>query len=148
MSATDLAHLLGGRKSGSVWMARCPAHDDRTPSLSICDAEDNKVLVRCHAGCEQERVIAALRTRGLWTNNSPRSHPTQRSNVQHKPDKDDAKRTEVALTIWKDTKPAGNTVVESYFASRGLHLLPPPTLRFHGFVQGDGSAADRSGHGG
>jgi putative DNA primase/helicase len=89
------------------------------------------VLVRCHAGCEQERVITALRTRGLWTNNSPHSHPTQRSNVQHKPDKDDAKRTEVALTIWKDTKPAGNTVVESYLASRGLHLLPPPTLRFH-----------------
>jgi len=98
MSATDLAHLLGGRKSGSVWMARCPAHDDRTPSLSICDAEDNKVLVRCHAGCEQERVIAALRTRGLWTTTAARSHPTQRSNVQHKPDKDDAKRTEVALT--------------------------------------------------
>jgi putative DNA primase/helicase len=148
MSASEIANALGGHKAGAGRMARCPAHNDRTPSLSICDAEDNKVLVRCHAGCEQERVITTLRTRGLWTNNSPRSHPTQRSNVQHKPDKDDAKRTEVALTIWKDTKSAGNTVVESYLASRGLHLLPPPTLRFHGFVQGDGSAADRSGHGG
>ena len=37
-------------------MARCPAHDDRKPSLSIRDADDGKVLVRCHAGCDQARV--------------------------------------------------------------------------------------------
>ncbi len=106
MNAAQLAHVLGGRKSGSVWMTRCPAHNDRTPSLSIRDADDNKMLVRCHAGCAQERVITALRTRGLWTNNSPCSYPTQRSNVQYKPDKDDAKRTEVAFTIWKDVRQA------------------------------------------
>jgi hypothetical protein len=29
-------------------------HDDRTPSLSIRDADDGKVLVRCHAGCDHE----------------------------------------------------------------------------------------------
>ena len=112
-------------------MARCPAHDDRTPSLSIRDAGDGKVLVRCHAGCGQEQVISVLRSRGLWTSNGPRSHPTQRPHVQHKPDQDDAKRTEVALAIWQATTPADNTVVESYLASRGLHLPPVSTLRFH-----------------
>jgi putative DNA primase/helicase len=40
------------------WTARCPAHDDQNPSLSIRDV-DGKVLVRCHAGCEQAHVIAA-----------------------------------------------------------------------------------------
>jgi putative DNA primase/helicase len=50
-----------------------PAHDDHKPSLSIRDADGGKVLVRCHAGCEQEQVIAALRSRGLWTENSRRS---------------------------------------------------------------------------
>ena len=47
-------------------MARCPAHDDREPSLSISAGKDGKVLVRCHAGCDQRDVIAALRARGLW----------------------------------------------------------------------------------
>jgi hypothetical protein len=47
-------------------MARCPAHEDRNPSLSITEATDGKVLLRCHAGCSQEAVIAALRARGLW----------------------------------------------------------------------------------
>ena len=42
-------------------MACCPAHDDRAPSLSITDATGGKVLVRCHAGCDQRDVIAALR---------------------------------------------------------------------------------------
>ena len=55
MTAETIAKALGGRKAGSGWTARCPAHDDRTPSLSIRDAENNKVLVRCHAGCDQER---------------------------------------------------------------------------------------------
>jgi putative DNA primase/helicase len=47
-------------------MACCPAHNDREPSLSITDAKDGNVLVRCHAGCDQRDVIAALRMRGVW----------------------------------------------------------------------------------
>src|SRR4029077_14921045 len=65
MNAEPLAKALGGRKAGGGWMARCPAHDDREPSLSIREAEDGKILVHCHAGCDQEQVIAALRSRGL-----------------------------------------------------------------------------------
>jgi putative DNA primase/helicase len=131
MTAETIAKALGGRKAGSGWTARCPGHDDRTPSLSIRDSGDGKVLVRCHAGCGQEQVISILRSRGLWASNGPRSHPTRQTNVQHKPDQDDAKRTEVALAIWKDTAPARNTVVECYLASRGLHLPPASALRFH-----------------
>ena len=62
IKAEAIAKALGGRKSDAGWMAPCPAHDDREPSLSICDADDGKVLVCCHAGCEQERVIANLRS--------------------------------------------------------------------------------------
>jgi DNA primase len=54
MNAESIAKALGGRKAGGGGTARCPAHDDRTPSLSIRDADDGKVLVRCHAGCDQE----------------------------------------------------------------------------------------------
>ena len=60
MTAEDIAKVLGGRRAGASWMARCPPHNDREPSLSIRQAEDGTGLVRCHAGCEQARVITAL----------------------------------------------------------------------------------------
>jgi putative DNA primase/helicase len=65
MTAAIIAHHLRGRKMPSGWIARCPAHDDSNPSLSLTDA-DGKVLVKCHAGCDQHRVIDALKTKGLW----------------------------------------------------------------------------------
>jgi hypothetical protein len=66
MSAETIAKVLGGRRAGGAWMVRCPAHEDRRPSLSVSVAKGGKVLVRCHAGCEQRDVIAALGARGLW----------------------------------------------------------------------------------
>src|SRR5947209_4356302 len=66
MTAEAIAKALGGRRVGVAWIARCPAHDDRKPSLSIRDNNDGKVLVRCHAGCDQTQVVEELRSRGLW----------------------------------------------------------------------------------
>ena len=66
MTAAQIAQRLNGRKMQSGFMARCPAHDDQTPSLSLKDTDDGRVLVHCHAGCEQARVVAALKSRGLW----------------------------------------------------------------------------------
>jgi putative DNA primase/helicase len=136
MAAKGIAKALGGRKAGGGWVARCPAHDDRTPSLSIRDAGD-KVLVHCHAGCDQERVISALRGRGLWAENGPRSlsRIARRMPIELKSDQDDAKRTQAALAIWRSAKSAQGTPVEAYLASRGIHLPPPDVLRFHGSLQ-------------
>jgi 5S rRNA maturation endonuclease (ribonuclease M5) len=47
------------RRSGKGWMARCPAHDDRTPSLSV-NYIDSKILVHCQARCTTEAVCAKL----------------------------------------------------------------------------------------
>lgn len=41
-------------------MARCPAHDDRQASLSIAEGRGGRTLLRCFAGCEVQRVVAAL----------------------------------------------------------------------------------------
>jgi len=65
MSADSIARALKARRSGGGWMAKCPAHDDNNPSLSIRDA-DGKVLLHCHAGCGQREVIEALKGNGLW----------------------------------------------------------------------------------
>lgn len=133
MTAEAIASALGGRKVGGDWMARCPAHDDNAPSLSIRQADDGKVLVRCHAGCDQERVIATLRSRGLWRETGPRafSRPAIGAGVERQQGRDDAKRSEAAFAIWQSAMPADGTLVETYLASRGLRLPPPPTLCFH-----------------
>jgi putative DNA primase/helicase len=65
MTADAIACGLQARRSGSSWMAKCPAHDDRNPSLAIRESK-GKALVHCHAGCKQRDVIAALEARGLW----------------------------------------------------------------------------------
>ena len=67
MSDLDaIVRALGARRSGSCWMARCPVHEDRNPSLSIRAGREGQVLIHCHAGCTQADAIAALRGRGLW----------------------------------------------------------------------------------
>jgi putative DNA primase/helicase len=59
-----IIEALGARRSGSGWAARCPAHKDHNPSLSVT-FRDGKILLHCHAGCSQGDVIAALRDGGL-----------------------------------------------------------------------------------
>ena len=68
MTAETIAKALGGHRVGAGWSAQCPAHDDQTPSLSLGDSGDGKVLVHCHAGCTQGSVITVLKRRGLWPN--------------------------------------------------------------------------------
>lgn len=78
MSAADLAQALGGKRVGKGFMAACPAHDDRNPSLSIDDG-DKRTVVHCQAGCSQEEVIDALRGRGLWPATNGHSHAKVRA---------------------------------------------------------------------
>lgn len=56
---TILDRLDGVRGRGNQYVAKCPAHPDRNPSLSITFVED-KVLVKCHAGCAIEDITGAL----------------------------------------------------------------------------------------
>jgi putative DNA primase/helicase len=136
MKAEMIGRALSGRKTGGAWMARCPSHEDREPSLSISDAKDGKVLVRCHAGCDQHHVIAALRSRGLWEtkgtdrqeNRAP-GYDGQR--LLPEPDHTALQRTEAALRLWQASQRAEETPVETYLRSRGLHISPPPAIRFN-----------------
>ncbi len=47
-------------KPGSGWTARCPAHDDRHPSLSISEGDDGRILLHCHAGCTVPDIVEAF----------------------------------------------------------------------------------------
>ena len=61
MSAQILiTRLTGVRNTGTDrWVAKCPAHEDRSPSLSITDRE-GRVLLHCFGGCETEAVLGAV----------------------------------------------------------------------------------------
>jgi hypothetical protein len=55
-----LSQLKGVRTSMRGWRACCPAHADRTPSLSIGLGEQGQVLLKCFAGCSLERIVEAM----------------------------------------------------------------------------------------
>jgi len=60
-AAALLDRLERVRKTGpGRWLARCPSHDDRTPSLAVREADDGTVLVKCSAGCGAADVVGAV----------------------------------------------------------------------------------------
>ena len=77
------------------WSARCPAHDDRRPSLSISEGDDGRALLDCKAGCATENVVDAigLRMPDLFRD----AQPIQRQpKPQHQNDKPARKKYSTA----------------------------------------------------
>ncbi|MEP6598675.1 MAG: hypothetical protein ABJB98_04415 [Actinomycetota bacterium] len=62
-----LGTLDGVRRVGDGWMALCPTHDDRNPSLSVKLGDGGKVLAHCHAGCDQVKLAETLGLSGAAT---------------------------------------------------------------------------------
>ena len=59
-TAEHFVDLLSAKPNGAGWIAKCPAHEDRQPSLSIDEGADGKVLLKCFAGCTTENIVAAI----------------------------------------------------------------------------------------
>ena len=55
-----LDRLEGVHESNGSWKALCPAHDDREPSLSVSEGDENKAILHCFGGCEPEEIVAEL----------------------------------------------------------------------------------------
>jgi hypothetical protein len=56
-----ILNLLDGvHATANGYQARCPAHDDRTPSLSLAKGDDGRVLLHCHAGCSAEAITSVI----------------------------------------------------------------------------------------
>ncbi len=62
MSIQNLLDRLEGVKETGYgrYVARCPAHDDRSPSLAIRETADGRILLHDFAGCETEHVLEAV----------------------------------------------------------------------------------------
>lgn len=56
-----LQHLNKIKRTGpNRWMACCPAHDDKSPSLTIRELDDGRVLVHCFSGCSIEEILSSV----------------------------------------------------------------------------------------
>ena len=75
--STIIAALGGNPSTGK---GRCPAHDDKNPSLQVTEGSNGKPLFKCFAGCTQQDVLEALRQRGLWSGGAPISGQFLRKN--------------------------------------------------------------------
>lgn len=73
LTADDVAELLEGvRKSSGGWIAQCPTHEDRLPSLSVHDGKKGTIL-HCHASCRTVDICTAIgiRVAQLFVDYSP-----------------------------------------------------------------------------
>ena len=70
--ASVLQLLTAVRRCGARYSARCPAHEDHSPSLSIAEC-NGRILLKCHAGCTSESIVRAvgLAMADLFTDNEP-----------------------------------------------------------------------------
>lgn len=112
----DLVGALGGRWDGYIATCRCPAHTDKTPSLSLRQG-DRGLLVTCFAGCDAADILRELGRVPLDGRYSPPAEtpPVSTANVER---------------LWSQAQPVPGTLAERYLASR--FLLPLPTdVRFH-----------------
>ena len=112
----DLVGALGGSWHGRMAMCRCPAHPDKTPSLSLRQG-DHDILVTCFAGCDREDVL-----RELGRIRPGRHYPV--------PEPARASRRANIERLWEEAGPAGVGLGARYLAKRRFAHIPFD-LRFH-----------------
>lgn len=112
----DLVGALGGTWHRNVATCRCPAHTDKTPSLSLRQG-DRGILVTCFAGCDPADILRELDRIPLHQRYEP-------------PKVTRAGGTGNIERLWNEARAVPGTCAERYLASR--FLLPLPTdIRFH-----------------
>lgn len=116
-----LVERLGGRWSPNGGMCRCPAHDDRTPSLSVRPGRI-RLLLHCFAGCGAAAVLRALEQDHLI---EPSAGACREASFAPPGAMRDA-----ALSLWQESRPLAGTPAAAYLESRGL-TAAPAELRYH-----------------
>lgn len=131
--ARRITLALRGHWYGRYGLACCPAHGDRTPSLSIRDAGE-RLLLRCHAQCAFVDILDALKGLGIIEGGGTYSPPSAEDLERlRKEDEEQAEKAEArAFACWKDAIPVHGTLAETYLReARGITCALPESLRFH-----------------
>lgn len=122
--AREIAEALGGTWSRSKGMCCCPAHDDRTPSLSVTLGK-RAILFHCFAGCANEAVIEGLARVGVKPADlfDGRGGP-----IEATPREDLASAN--AMRLWRSASVLRDSPAAAYLASRGIEFASSD-LRYH-----------------
>jgi len=122
--AREIVDSLGGTWRRGRGMCRCPAHDDRTPSLSV-GLGRRAILLHCFAGCSNDEVITALGRHGV----RPRElFDGSGEPLAEVPRQETADRN--ACRLWRGADALRGSPAEAYLLKRGLTQFSPD-LRFH-----------------
>lgn len=122
--AREIAESLNGSWSRGKGMCVCPAHDDRSPSLSVTLGR-TAILFHCFAGCSNEEVIAALGRRGVRARELFDGGGTLLADFR--PRQDGPNRN--ARRVWAVSAPLRDSLAERYLLGRGVREFSPE-LRF------------------
>ena len=127
-NAETISRALGGKRSGMGWIAPCVAHDDGSPSLSLADGENGRLLVHCFTGCDASNVLAELRSLGLLESNFKQDAIPKYTPAPAR----DAKKewSAEAENIWRRTKSLYGSLAEIYLRARGCSIPDSDDLRF------------------
>jgi len=134
---TRIANTLGkASRSGNGYSCLCPAHNDHHPSGYVSLGEGGKMLACCYAGCDSWDVVSKIHELGLLVKGKPHlSLPLladQAKNINVDNKAQDWDKQGKIEKIWRETRSAKGTFVETYLNSRFLSSLPiPDALRFH-----------------
>lgn len=124
-----LAHVHPAGRD--TWLACCPAHPDRNPSLSIRLAGD-KLLVHCFAGCTPDAVLSAvgLTWRDLY---AKEARPWEAPNYYRSTPTPERPTTPLEARErwerWWASATPNHPLLRAYLQARGLSIDPPPSLR-------------------
>jgi putative DNA primase/helicase len=119
---------LGGRWHRGYGTARCPAHDDHSPSLSIRDGRRGRPIVKCHAGCNPRDVVDVLLAAGRWSA-STAQQPAPAIGAERR--RREEQTRQYVFGIWRSVRLIDGTPAERYLRNRGIAGALPPTLRYH-----------------
>ncbi len=122
-----LVERLGGRWTGAAGLCRCPAHDDRRPSLSVRVGRTS-LLLHCFAGCAAGDILRALRAAGQPLR-EPLGPASPRDGSQRERT-GEARSRGAALRVWGGARPIAGTPADRYLESRGLDV-GSLELRYH-----------------
>ena len=122
--ARKIVEALGGTWSRSRGMCCCPAHADRTPSLSITLGK-RAILVHCFAGCTNQAVMQGLAKVGVRISDL---FDGKGEAITSAPREEIADRN--ALRLWRDAAILADSPAARYLAGRAI-TTSSPDLRFH-----------------
>lgn len=126
-AAQILVQRLGGRWHARGAMCLCPAHADRTPSLSVRIGHTS-LLFKCFAGCRPDAVLAAIRNLGLDVPAHPGAAHVDRT---ADPESTEPRLTsQLARDLWDHALPLERSPGDRYLATR-MVATSSRALRWH-----------------